>query len=205
MAQFSDGPRAWRMTLHMLKGKARTKKDRTFYSVALQFQINNRLSESCTAEEYSSRARAFLTKINPNLQNPYSGDDGHGNDDISEYLVELMPSGMRTIGKQITMELKMNKLYSNYEEVITRCKSAVFEEQKGGNAKPSFVLTTQAISLACVDVNLTNDIAELSNVTGIAASFGSGGGLAPLPVGIAAPYDKKYCNKCPHIARNGKR
>ena len=28
MAQFSDGPRSWRMTLHLLKGKARTKKDR---------------------------------------------------------------------------------------------------------------------------------------------------------------------------------
>ena len=89
-------------------------------------------------------------------------------------------------------------------EVITKCKAAVFEEQKGGNAKPSFVITHQAISLACVDVNMTGDIAELSNVSGIAASFGSGGGLAPLPVGVGAPPGKKYCNKCPHVGRNGK-
>ena len=149
------------MTLHLLKGKARTKKDRLFYSLALSFQQNQKLTEGCTAEEYSSRARAFLTKINPNLQNPYTGDDGHGNDDISEYLIELMPASMRTTGNQIKMELKMNKLYSNHEEVITKCKAAVFEEQKGGNAKPSFLLTHQAISLASVDVNMTGDIVEL--------------------------------------------
>ena len=51
MAQFSDGPRAWRMTLHMLKGKARTKKDRQFYFTALQFQTTNKLTDGCTAEE----------------------------------------------------------------------------------------------------------------------------------------------------------
>ena len=175
--------------------QARTKKDRQFYFTALQFQTTNKLTDGCTAEEYSSRARAFLTKINPNLQNPYTGDDGHGNDDISEYLIEMMPSSMRTTGNQIKLELKLHKLYSNHEEVITRCKAAVFEEQKGGNAKPSFVVTTQAISLACVEYNLTGDLAELSNVTGIAASFGSGGGLAPLPSGIAAASgQKKYCN-----------
>ena len=37
------------MTLHMLKGKARTKKDRQFYFTALQFQTSNKLTDGCTA------------------------------------------------------------------------------------------------------------------------------------------------------------
>ena len=96
--EFKDGPLAWRMVLHMLLGKRRTKKDRDFYKAALGVQQKTHLADGAPAEEYAKRARAFIKYINPHLPQPYVGGD------ISEYLIEMMPTCLRESGRRAPIQ-----------------------------------------------------------------------------------------------------
>ena len=58
--QYFDGPRAWKMTLCLLRGKTRTKRDKQFYRSALELQLKSHMANGASADEYSKRARAFI-------------------------------------------------------------------------------------------------------------------------------------------------
>ena len=111
------------MTLHLLRGRGRTKEDRAFYRAALEFQQKHHLSNGATADEYSKKARAFHLKINPNLAQPYTGED------ISEYIIDLMPSDLRESGRRLTAQMKRDGTYLDHPEVIHECQELVRQEQ----------------------------------------------------------------------------
>ena len=66
-AEYGDGPRGFRMTLHLLRGRPRTRQDKSFYRHAIEMQEKHKLNAGASGDEYSKRARAFYKHINPNL------------------------------------------------------------------------------------------------------------------------------------------
>ena len=86
---YFDGPLAWRMLNHKLKGAKRTEVDKDFYRTAERLQRQNPLPDGCTADEYSKKAFAFLVHILPNMVQPYDADE------TTKYIVRQMPACLR--------------------------------------------------------------------------------------------------------------
>ena len=101
---YFDGPLAWRMVLHELFPKERTEADKQFYRAAERIQLASPLTDGCSAAEYSRRALAFLVHICPYMPQAWSADD------ITAYLINLMPKNLRVDGRRITTELKVEGL-----------------------------------------------------------------------------------------------
>jgi hypothetical protein len=203
-AEYGDGPRAFRMTLHLLRGRPRTRQDKAFYRHAIELQEKHKLPNGASGDEYSKRARAFYKHINPNLPQPYVGDD------ISEYLIEMMPADLRESGRRLTDKLHGLGLYNDYEEVIARCTALVVEEQKASAPTPSFMLTPGDLTeLGLVASAASSDLVH--EVCGISFSFGtplpgtspSGADMHPF-AGLGGKPGAKWCSGCPHkLRKNG--
>ena len=65
---------------------------------ALIFQLKHRPQSGCTSAEYGKFTRAFIRYINPYLPQPYVGED------ITEYLIDSMPSNLREAGRRTLAE-----------------------------------------------------------------------------------------------------
>ena len=200
-AQYFDGPKAWRMTLHLLRGRGRTKEDRAFYRAALEFQQKHPLSNGATADEYSKKARAFHLKINPNLAQPYTGED------ISEYIIDLMPPDLRESGRRLTAQMKRDGTYLDHPEVIHECQELVRQEQsksKTASAPPPAILVSiDALRQFGFPAGLASSTATLSDAMGMSLSLRESG-ARPRDGGVdgfvATPGGKKkWCDRCPHL------
>ena len=97
--------------------------------------MKNHLQTGALATEYLKRTIAFTEHINPNLAQPYVGEQ------ISEYLVDLMPKSLRESGRRITSELKRDGQYLDFDAVVEQCRQLVYEEQNAKLPDPVFVLT----------------------------------------------------------------
>ena len=83
---YYDGPRAWQLALGALRSAERTEADKDFYRTAERLQLASHLADGCRADEYSTKAMAFVQHIAPNLPQAYEQAD------ISEYLINLEKS-----------------------------------------------------------------------------------------------------------------
>jgi len=204
-AEFGDGPLAFRMVLHCFRGRPRTKNDKKFYQVALDLQEKQHLPDGTTGAEYSRRARAFYKYINPNLTRPHEGGD------ITEYLIDLMPNGLKESKRRLKDKLRAEGTYLNYEIVIEKCTELVVEEQKQSAPAPTFMVTPGVLTdIAMVASGETSRL--IFEVCGSNVSFTDT--IAPVPgLGASDPFaglgkqaggGKKWCDGCPHKTRAGK-
>ena len=97
---FYDGPLAWKLVLAALNQAQRTEQDKAYYRKAERLQTEHRLADGCPAADYAKKALAFILHINPNLAQPYSAQD------VSQYLLDLMPTSLRESGRRMRSELK---------------------------------------------------------------------------------------------------
>jgi len=189
---YFDGPRAWRMAVHRLAGEERTKQDKEYYRTAESLQRSKPLPDGCSAAEYSKRALAYLVHIKPHL--PYSSSPL----DAAEYLIDLLPKGLRAMGKQLKFELKSAGQLEDLMHVAKRCRELVFEEQR--SPQPSSALCVTADELRGFDS------AALSATTGIHFALapddsrggGAGHAFASTSARDAGGASDKWCDRCPH-------
>ena len=80
-----DGPLAYRMVIHHLYHRSRTKADRNYYEKARAIQIAHPLRDGCNAAEYYNKAYSYLVKIHPYLEPRPPVEH------VIEYLIDLMP------------------------------------------------------------------------------------------------------------------
>ena len=184
---YYDGPLAWRMALNKMSDEQRSKDNGDFYRSAERIQRAASLPDGCKGDEYSKKALAFLVHINPFLAQSYT------NDDVSQYLIELMPKALREGGRRIKNELIQEKKLQDHMAVIQKCRSLVVEEQKASAPTPAFVVVQ--------DIDLCGtSLEQLQRTTGMHLSLDgydhlngqSHGGIA------AAGVPGKWCDGCPH-------
>ena len=180
-----DGPRAWRIVVHRIKGGQRTEEDKDFYRTAERLQRANHLADGCLASDYSKKALAFLMRIKPNLAQSYDKDD------TSQYLIGLMPKSLKQAGRQIKYELMAEGKYHDHMHVIQRCRQVVHEEQKAAAPTPTLIV------VGSDDLSL-HDLDSLAGATGMCLSGGGVSMPAIGTAGAAAGGDVKWCADCPH-------
>ena len=151
---YFDGPRAYRIIMHKLEKTIRTEQDKDFYRQAERLQRATHLPDGCPAADYHKKALSFIVHINPNLAQPYDSDD------TTQYIINLMPKGMRDAGRLVKHELTLEGKLHDHLYVIQKCRALVQEEQKAPPTAPSFV------ALAAADVG-SHDLGDLRRVTGM--------------------------------------
>ena len=118
-----DGPRAFKLLAFINTKAERTKADKDFYRAAEAAQRAHKLPDGCAPEEFAKRALAFITKINPNLAQQYDAEDA------ADYVVNLMPAGLREAGRRTKTELKQSGQWGNLMAVAARCRALCSEEK----------------------------------------------------------------------------
>jgi len=196
---FMDGPRAYDMVRERCfpAGAARKASDKEYYKTAERLATTVKLADGCTPSEYDARALAFLQKVVPFLPQAYSQDD------ISEFLLELMPPGLRAERKMLRSELQSLGRYHDHMYLTQRCSELV-DEQKKTKAPGPTVHMVAARDLAGFDIN------QLSGTCGIALSIagypslGQAGGLGTGGTSGGGRKGPPWCDGCPHPTRSQK-
>lgn len=133
-----DGPRAWRIILHKLKGggRERSEADKDYYLAAERLQRVSPLANGCPASEFSKRALATLIHIKPYLT------QSHDDDDTTAY-IGLMPKALREGGRRIKDKLIAEGRQHDVMYVIQVCRTLVREEQTTAQPQPALQMTSQ--------------------------------------------------------------
>ena len=191
---YFDGPRAWRIILHKLKGcgRERSEADKDYYRSAERLQRASPLANGCSASEFSKRALAFLIHIKPYLAQTYDDDD------TTEYIIGLMPKALREGGRRIRDKLIFEGRQHDFMYVILMCRALVQEEQTTAQPQPALQMTTQDLG--------SHDLDALQRTTGMALAL-VGAPMAPPTdaafVGASGGGGQKWCPGCPHAKRDG--
>ena len=180
---YFDGPLAYRMVVNELGGNERTEADKAFYRSAEHLQRTTQLPDGCTGAEYAKKALAYIHHIIPHL--PHTTEP----DDITQYLIGLMPKALRADGRRIKNELVQEGKQHEFMHVIKKCKALVVEEQKGNVKTPALVLSPEMLGF---------DLVALENSTGMHLALPEGMQMGTVTSYIATDGTKKWCANCPH-------
>ena len=191
---FWDGPRAWRLVV-LLMNAPRDAVDKSFYRTAVNVLLTNRLSDGCSADEFSLRALGFVTRVNPHHPQPYVGAD------IGEFIIQMMPPTCATDGRRIKATMEERGTLGDPMAVIAECRKIVHESGAGKTRnKPALVSLTAAALNGC-------DADMLGMVTGTSITVGTPRVPREVPLaGLASEGDCTTCGKPKHMRYvNGKR
>ena len=123
--------------------------------------------DGCLAADYSKKALSFIIHINPNLPQAY------GTEDVTNYLINLMPKALRGEGRRIKSELIAQKRMHDHMHVIERCRAIVQEEQKTSAAAPALVLASESLELYGLASLADDHLRALERTTGMRLDTGS--------------------------------
>ena len=119
-----------------LFGEARSKTDIRFYDTARDIQAKNRLSDGCKASDFKKKADAWIHRIRPNLQQPYSDLDA------AEFIVDMLPKKLATDGRRIKENLKKAGTFEQLPHLVEQLCLVISEEQADTRgASPALTLS----------------------------------------------------------------
>ena len=189
---YFDGKLAFNMLYIKLFGHSRRKTDVSFYNTAREIQIKNRLPDGCKAKDFTSKAHAWIHKIRPNLQQPYTDEDA------AEYIIDMMPKALGADARRIKSELMAAGTFLNHAHLIDQLESVVLDTQAVTAPTPGFTAVSKEVAQSF-------DLHELSNLCGMALQTPKSKPLPALVAGSGGDDDCEWCPGCPHMFRGEKK